>query len=362
MDQLHINFRQIEKLVNLGYWEWYPDSNKLILSEGFKSLLGVQHDINQPGQFIRFLKQTIEIEHITELLRLLKKVKQGANPEMSVIPMATTPTQTKYFEIHTLCTKQEGSFCISGTIQDVSERTKYNILKEKEARFERKIAEIAARFVNEEDFKHAVTTTLSEIGELCMAGIVALFRIENNSIKLEFIWNPPYSPNMSLNLNQVPPSESNYLIEMIKEQKVAFYHQLEDFPGIATETRRLLMEMKCSSLLISGIQNHKQTVGALVVFRFIKGIKWDFSDIHMVKMASILLSNSIRQKIIYKQLRQSENRLQFALMAGSLGTWELDLYKQSYFYDERFANIFGYSNNTLNRLPEWFKNFLLHLL
>ena len=42
-------------------------------------------------------------------------------------------------------------------------------------------------------------------------------------------------------------------------------------------------------------------------------------------------------------------------MAGSLGTWEVKLLEEQVFFDERYANIFGYTNNTLNRRPNSFK-------
>jgi PAS domain S-box-containing protein len=76
----------------------------------------------------------------------------------------------------------------------------------------------------------------------------------------------------------------------------------------------------------------------------------------MVKMTSLILSNALKQNLMHKSLQKSEKRLKFALLAGNLGTYEFNLITQTKYYDERFANFFGYSSGTLNKNQNWFEN------
>ncbi len=39
-DDCHkLQLKQIEQLANIGYWEWHPNSDNLIISEGLKRIL-----------------------------------------------------------------------------------------------------------------------------------------------------------------------------------------------------------------------------------------------------------------------------------------------------------------------------------
>jgi PAS domain S-box-containing protein len=355
MHRFKTHYQNLEKLSNLGYWEWVPANNEILLSDGFKNIFGITQQIDDSRSLFTFLKTQYRQEGLIELMHYLKNLKNEDVTKTQLTTISNTDNNKRYFEINALPINDEQNIYFAGTVLDISEQIKYTILKEKEVQFERKIADTASRFLNDENFEHAISITLNEIGDLCEADMVSLYRIENNAISLEYNWNNTPVPMRLHRAPSIPSFETKYLIELLKEQKLVLFHQIADFPEIAATLKSQLTKIQCSSLIISSIQNDKQTIGALVVFRFKELGKWDFSNIHMVKMTSLLLSNAVKQRIIHQKLQQSENRLQFALLAGSLGTWEVKLEDQQVFFDERYANIFGYTNNALNRLPNWFK-------
>jgi PAS domain S-box-containing protein len=65
------------------------------------------------------------------------------------------------------------------------------------------------------------------------------------------------------------------------------------------------------------------------------------------------------RKLAQEELRQSKERLDFALQAAALGEWSLDLKTQTVHHSLRHDQIFGYSS----LLPEWsYSLFLEHVL
>jgi PAS domain S-box-containing protein len=353
MDRLIIQNKNIEQLASLGYWEWWPKQNTARFSEGVNTILSFISQEITTKAIIKYIKAThLKVDYL-ELLKYIHLVKKGNPPASKIFSFQMADKRIRHFELNCYLTYDKQMPYIAGTIQEVTDKVKYNILKEKELLFERKISEIASRFVNSDDYENAMLSTMSEVGELCQAGLVYLLRIDNNSVSEEFRLgdhsNKPF-------INLLAPKEVNYLIEVIKEQKLVYYHNLDETPPFINGIKNILQEQQASSLAIAGIQNDRQTIGALVLIRFEMNQKWDFSDIHILKMTSLIISNTIKQHVTFKRLKQSEKRLQFALLAGNLGTWEYDLREQKYYVDERYANIFGYSNNTINRIPGWLKD------
>ncbi|MBI9067528.1 MAG: PAS domain-containing protein [Salinivirgaceae bacterium] len=356
MERESIQNKHIEKLANLGYWEWHPKEMKTLLSEGFKNIFQFIDCNVTPSHIVKYLKRTSQDNEHLKLLKYLRKVKNGSFPGIVTFEIRMENNIYRYFELNSFNTSNSESHrYIAGIVQEVTERIKYNTLKEKEIVFEKTISEIATKFVSNADFEGTIEKTLSKIGVLCEAGRVCLLKIENNTISYEFEWKQNSITNKCFT-NELPPQEIKFLIELIKEKKLIFFHSVNEFPEIAKEIKATLVKNSVNSIIFSAIQKDKQTIGALLIIRYKNPNKWDFSDIHIAKMTSLILSNAIRQQIIQKELKKSENRLQFALLAGNLGTWELNLQKQQFYYDERFANTVGYSNNTLNKIPSWFKN------
>jgi len=356
MDRLRIQNQNIEKLAKLGYWEWWPNSKQITLSAGFINLFNFIDGTISPSSILTYLRKYFtDREHI-EFINYLRNIKKNTFPGIKTFAIPMNDDSVKYFEVNAFSTENNGEVCISGTIQEVTERIKYSIIKEKELVFEKRIAEIASRFVNDIDFELTISSTLNELGELCNAEQVELIRIENDSLSEEYQWKNSISISNCFIQKNVPPSEIKYFIDLIKNSKLIYYQSLLDFPDRLPVLKTNLFNNGVNSLIISGIQKDQQTVGSLIISRKSKTIKWDFSDIHMVKMTSLILSNGLKQNFMHKSLKKSEKRLKFALLAGNLGTYEYDLHSQKRYCDERIANIFGFSCGTLNNMKNWLQN------
>lgn len=355
MDRLRIQNNNIEKLANLGYWEWWPVSNQATCSSGFVNMFGFIEKTVSPASLICYIKENCLNNEYVELIEYLQSLKKKQLPTVKTFAIPTADKSVKYFEINAFSTQLNDIEYFAGTVQEVTERVKYNILKEKELNFEKKIAEIASRFVNDNKFNSAIATTLSDLGQLCNAERISLLKIENNIISEEFDWKNSLINENCIEFNKVPIKEVKFLINLIKEQKLIYYQNISEFPRVMSVIKDSLKNNQVSSIIISGIRKKQQTIGALIITQNNKTRKWDFSDIHMVKMTCIILSNAIKQKVMHKTLKESEKRLQFALLAGNLGTWEINLKTNTKYYDERNANIYGYTSGTLNNTKNWFQ-------
>lgn len=353
MDRQIIQIRNIEKLAKLGYWEWRPVSKQAIFSMGVVNILGFIDKNISPTSIIKHLRKYNYNNECAQLISYLQKLKSGIIPQTKTFAVPLSDNSFKYFEVNAFNTNYNEENYLAGTIQEVTERVKYNILKDKESKFEKKIAEIASRFVNDFDFESATIKTLNELGELCNATHVTLLRIDNNIITEEYKWQESINKDCSLFQKNIPCNETNFFVDLLKEKKLLYYQNTTDFPERMPLIKNNLIANNIKSLIVSSIQKDKLTIAALIISRNKEPLKWDFSDIHMVKMTSLILSNAIKQNLMHLSLMKSEKRLKFALTAGNIGTYEIDLIKQSKYYDERNAQIYGYTNGTLNKLDNW---------
>ncbi len=64
------------------------------------------------------------------------------------------------------------------------------------------------------------------------------------------------------------------------------------------------------------------------------------------------------QKKIELKLRDSQERLNLALEGSALGLWDWHISTGESYYDERWANIFGYTLEELSPMPS---NWLISL-
>jgi len=354
--ELPARYSNIEKLAQLGYWEWFPQNGYTFFSNGLKQIFSFISSEISPSKLVGYLKKTGNENQHTLLIDYIRRVQSGNYVGLQQFSLIMPDNDTRYFEVNSMRVEQENDYYIAGTVREVTNQVKYTIVKEKEVGFEKMIAEIAARFMQEPDFDIALVNTLSDLGHIYKADNVYLFRIDNNQVSQQFQWIKSGSGQYQRFTENLPPKEIKYLIELLKEHRTIYFNSPGEFPDMVVETKKLLFNAEVKSILLSGLQSEKQTVGALVLTRNNRLQKWDFSDIHMIKMSGLILSHAIRQHTIQKKLTESENRLQFALLAGNLGTWEFDCQTQTYFFDERYANIFGFSVISLNGRPDWFKN------
>lgn len=354
MNRFQKQNENIEKLTNLGYWEWWPETNKVMFSSGFIKNFSFLKNTITPENLIQYLKRHLSKSDFVEFSSFLKDLKYNRKHKTQTFAFPISE-EYKFFELNAFRTEEDGNSYIAGTIQEVTEKVKYQKLKEKELLFEKRIASIASKFLNEENFEHAIKETLQDLGQLCTAQRVGLLKIENNNLTQEYEWVANNQQQGYLYDSDIPSVEIKLFIDLLKEKKHIFYQSIAELPDRLVEIKAKAKKLGIDSLAVSSIQKDNRTIGALFLAKSNLNIKWDFSDIHMAKMTSIILSNALKQNNLNKTLTESEKRLKFALLAGNLGTYELNLPVNNRYFDERSANIFGYSNHTINKLDNWFE-------
>lgn len=355
MDRFKRQNENIEKLISLGYWEWWPDTNKIIFSDGFVEIFSFLEKKITPETLLPSLQDYLSKQEFLKFNVFIEELQQKTSKSTKTFAFKIN-NEYKFFEITALQTKNYGISYIAGTIQEVTEKVKYLKLKEKELLFEKKIATIASKFVKEENFEHAIKETLFDLGQLCSASSVSIIKIDNNILTHEYDWHEPNFYKGLLFENDIPSNETNLFIDLLKDKKHIFYQNLYELPDRFTVLKSKALTLGIESLIISSIQKDNRTIGALIIVRSKNEEKWDFSDIHMTKMTSLVISNALKQNNLNITLKESEKRLKFALLAGNLGTYELKLPENQRYFDERSANIYGYSNHTINKIENWFEN------
>ena len=347
-------YSNIEKLANLGYWEWWPENNRFYVSERLKELFKFTGSSGSLLSFFRYLSDHSK-SNIAQLKKHIYQTIDGANQELFIFSVAEPSNGERTFELKSsLNHDSKNQKYVSGIIQDITERVKYNILKEKEVIFEKKLSEIASRLLQYSDFQLTIESTLNDLKNLCQAESIWLLRIDNYHLTEEFqIGSTRDKGVIDFLIESLPPVEIKYFIDLIKEQKTFYYQSVENMPDLVLQTRQHMQQHNIEGIMLSALHNARQTIGAILMVRTKEQGRWNFIDIHMVKMTTLMISHALKQNKIMKELAENENKLQFALLAGSLGTWEMDIEKEVNFVDERYANMFGYPNHLLNATSNW---------
>jgi PAS domain S-box-containing protein len=348
-----INHNNIEKLAKIGYWEWWPDIDKFLLSEGLIKMLNFKNSSYTPDDIYDNFKKICSKLELSKLPEYFSRLKEGFLSE-PLIFSAKISNSTEYFEVNADTLQHNSKNYIAGTIQNVTQGIKYNILKEKEVLFEKKITEIASRFMNEASFQQSLSLTLDDLGDLCNALNVSIFKIDNNFLVKEFEWNNSDKQKNILVKEDITPAEMKFIIDLVKEKKIIYYQNINTFPHILSNIKTNLLNKNIKSLIISGINKNFNTTGFIIVTRGEEAGKWDFADIHIIKMTSLIIGNALKQNTLYKTIITNEKRLNFALIAGKLGTWEIDFTKNTKIFDKRSLEIFGYKDNYINKIDNWF--------
>jgi len=349
-----INHNNIEKLAKIGYWEWWSDTDKFLLSEGLIKIFNFQHNSYSSDEIFNNFKKICSKSELTKLTDYFKNLKEGFLPELLIFS-TTISNSTEYFEVNAETLQHNNKNYIAGTIQNITQSIKYNILKEKEILFEKKITEIASRFMNENSFQQSLSLTLSDLGNLCNALNISVFKIDNNFLIKESEWTKSGAQKDIFTKKDVTPSEMKFIIDLIKEKKIVYYHNINTLPYILSNIKSVLLSKNVKSLIISGINKGLHTTGFIIVTRDEIAGKWDFADIHIIKMTSIIIGNAIKQNTLYKTITTNEKRLDFALTASKLGTWEIDFIQNTKIFDKRSIEIFGYKDNSINKIDNWFQ-------
>lgn len=76
------------------------------------------------------------------------------------------------------------------------------------------------------------------------------------------------------------------------------------------------------------------------------------SEESLLKVAAARAVVELRREAVAEQIRESEERMRFALEAGALGMWEWDLAADSWVYNDRWAEMRGYAQGEV--VPHFF--------
>ena len=87
MDRLIIQNKNIERLANLGYWEWWPKQNTARFSEGVNTILSfISQDITTKA-ILKYIKAThLKVDYL-ELLKYMRLVKKVNPPASKIFSM-----------------------------------------------------------------------------------------------------------------------------------------------------------------------------------------------------------------------------------------------------------------------------------
>lgn len=295
---------QSYQLAGIGYWEYNLATKALYWSEQTYSIFDYPIT-NDPLGIDDFY--THVVPSFKDRVKRFAKLdwKNQPHTKGSVeLELLNKKNETKYVEIH-YCF--DGNETLFGTIQDITQKKRYEQQLKTSARKSELLVDISSLFLNIYDFNKQMNLALKALGEQLNVSRVYVFENfnDNTFTRNTFEWVEKESLSQiqylqEVNLNDLP--SWNKLLTENQQIKANNIHELAD------DIVRILEPQQIKSILVFPLNVFGKYYG-FVGFDECKYYRvWEFIETEILQAISNILSNALERKISYDEIKQSEEK------------------------------------------------------
>ncbi|MBD2437759.1 PAS domain-containing protein [Nostoc sp. FACHB-110] len=257
---------------------------------------------------------------------------------------------------------------VQGAIENVELR---NQLQQRIER-ERVVSQITQKIYQSSDLSEILQTTVTEVRQFLQTDRVLIFRLQSNGwgiVKTESV-GAEWTPLLSTSLYD-PCLNENY-IEYFCQGFIKVKSDIYDGSIDACHVE-LLAKLQVRANLVVPILQDGQLWGMLIAHHCRDTRQWQPLEIELLQELATGLGIALRQAELYQQaqyelserrqveaeLRENEQRLQMALQASRMGTWDWNIQTGVISWSDNLEALFGLQPGEFDGSLEMFKQ-LLH--
>jgi PAS domain S-box-containing protein len=261
------------------------------------------------------------------------------------------------FEIHVsfIQNKQGKPVEAVWVARDISDRKRLEKEVRYRADFDRLISRISSTFLKSTgfDIEEAIHQALCSIGEYIGADRAYVFQFDDNSDVIDNI-NEWYADGIDSQIHIIKKfrirEEFPWFTERIRTGEDFFIPSIAALPPEACCERKHFEALGVKSLITVPMISENRLCGLLGFAAVRKPLMWFDDDLSLLHFLGEIFVNALERKHREQELSESRDRLDLAIKGTDAGLWDWQVQTGHVLFDERWAEIIGYSLSELEPL------------
>jgi PAS domain S-box-containing protein len=250
-----------------------------------------------------------------------------------------------------------------GTVEDITARKRAEATLHFRTNLMNLLAAASTRFINLplDDLDRSIEDVLSSLGEYTEAdrSYIFLFDASAETMSNTHEWCAPGVEAQKEMLTGLPSATFPWWVDRIQNNQEIIFSDIGNLPPEATAEREILEAQDIRSLIVVPLWRGHRALGFLGLDAVQKQELWSEDHRRLLRMVGDMFTNSLLRRQMEAALKESQERLQFAIDGANLGIWDWNLTNDTVVYTERWASMLGYDLYELDpSLDAWTK--LLH--
>lgn len=217
------------------------------------------------------------------------------------------------------------------------------------------LSNIALKFTNLNEFDVQMNSVLKLLGKYYNVSRAYIFIDEDNdTISNKYEWcNKGISPQID-NLKSIPYSIiPSWKKRMLQDNIINEY----DINNLQLDMINILKPQNIKSLLSIALFIDNKIQGFIGFDQCDRNRKWEMKEIEILKIISGIISNAYSKNLFYEKLKKEQKKLKNIIEGTNMGTWEWDIKTGKTIFNERWAQIIGYTLEELEpiNINTWIK-------
>ena len=260
----------------------------------------------------RRLESIVHPEGHASVERLLRESRVREWQEE--LPIAAAEGAPRYLEVRMIAGVWGNRSVFVGVGRDVTRRREAEAGLRWRIEFEKLIASLSSTFMFADDFAHAVDRALADIGRFYGAKRVSLHLFGNvRDAECVSEWLDEGMPSFRDHATLPDESFEAVLAKILRNGSLI----LPDVSAMPPSPERtLLIRLETASMLCVLVFAGKEPAGVVCLSSRMQAKTWSEQDLPMLRIFSDILGNALVRESERKRLREDEQRLTMAIVAG----------------------------------------------
>ncbi|MEZ5333823.1 MAG: PhnD/SsuA/transferrin family substrate-binding protein [Methanolobus sp.] len=240
---------------------------------------------------------------------------------------------------------------------EIEAKTEAEILLTRRHKIEQTMFKISSMFTYPGDVDEAINNSLSEIGVLCGASrsYLFLFTPDGQFMNNTHEWCSEGVVSHRDDLQDLPSDMFPWWMSKLKNEEMIRVADVSSLPSEAVAEKEILEMQNIKSIIVFPAIIEGKLVGFVGLDEVNGTREWETEDFETLQMFSTLMSMVLKRRKTERSLRESEQHLKRVLEGSNEGTWDVNLQEDLLVFNERYAEIIGYTENEVGTGFEWMK-------
>jgi len=282
------------------------DGNLSYVNKAFLNMLGYDNENEVLGKHI-----TLFYKSSRKVLKAISRLLEKGRWQGEIIVIKKNGEEFNTLLSASLIYDTEGiPLRMTASFIDIKEQKELQESLAQKLRIEKTISNISSRFIGNFNLDDAINKSLAEIGNICGASRVYLFRLRENGKIMDNTheWcSEGVTPQIKM-LQNLPVNIFPWWMKKLRKNEVIKIGNVSLMPKEASKEKEILEEQDIKSLLVLPLKINNRLDGFIGI-DYTDDIRiWKDEDVVLLRMLEDIFSNALERKQTEKHLLDSERK------------------------------------------------------